>query len=301
MRHLKVIAYVPVLGRIVRPLGYPVGWALIDVPEPAFADRVWALVRLARTYEFWVLAGLLLGVVVAVRRLRGRDVRAVLADRWMSWLAVLVVYIAAWEVLILWKFPKAFVGWFPSFAPLVAVLFGVGFARLLTLPDLSALARRIVLGALIVLLLAPMAIVRHPLLVVGGEAAPLQALDVAAAHFRRVVKPGAKVFLWGDSMPLYLAGIRPYLRQIHSTNTYALVEDRVAIEKSGLWGRKEMEEWLGRDADYVVLEPSTLDQYRERHPDHMARFDALLREHFELIDRVDEYPWQVFEIYARRR
>ena len=83
--------------------------------------------------------------------------------------------------------------------------------------------------------------------------------------------------------------------------TYALVEDRVGIEKSGLWGRKEMEEWLGRDADYVVLEPRTLEQYRERHPDHMARFDALLREHFELIDRVDEYPWQVFEIYARRR
>ena len=32
------------------------------------------------------------------------------------------------------------------------------------------------------------------------------------------------------------------LRQIHSTNTFAFVEDRVAIEKSGPWGRKKLEE-----------------------------------------------------------
>jgi len=114
------------------------------------------------------------------------------------------------------------------------------------------------------------------------------------------VKPGAKVFLWGDSFPLYLAGILPYLQQIHSTNTYALVEDRVAIEKSGLWGRKEMERWLSTEADYVVLEPRTLDEYRARHPDHMARFDALLREHFDLVDRIEDYRWQSFELYARR-
>jgi hypothetical protein len=77
---------------------------------------------------------------VAARWLRGGDVRAVLTDRWTGWRAVLVVYIGGWQVLILWKFPKAFVGWFPSFAPLVALLLGVGFARLLTLPDLPALA-----------------------------------------------------------------------------------------------------------------------------------------------------------------
>jgi len=30
--------------------------------------------------------------------------------------------------------------------------------------------------------------------------------------------------------------------QIHSTNTFAFIEDRVAIEKSGPWGRKKLEE-----------------------------------------------------------
>ncbi len=302
-RHLKIVAYVPVIGRLVRSLGYPAGFALVDIPEPVLWDRLWAFVRLGRMYEFWALAALLLCLMVAGRRLRGRATPVVFSDRWTIWLAVLIVYIAFWQVLILWKFPKAIVGWFPSFAPLCAVLLGVGFARLLSFPGLGRRARGVTIGALVALLLAPVIIVRHPLLVSGADAhaAPLQDLGAAAAHFRRDVKPGAKVFLWGDSFPLYLAGILPYLQQIHSTNTYALVEDRVAIEKSGLWGRKEMERWLSTEADYVVLEPRTLDEYRARHPDPMARFDALLREHFDLVDRIEDYRWQSFELYARRR
>jgi len=114
------------------------------------------------------------------------------------------------------------------------------------------------------------------------------------------MKPAAKVFLWGDSFPLYLAGILPYLRQIHSAWTFAVVEDRVAIQKSGFWGREEMERWLSTDADYVVLEPQTLEYYRARYPDLMAKFDSLLRQHFNLIDTIADYRWQVFELYARR-
>lgn len=302
-RHLKVLAYVPVVGRLVRSLGYPAGFALVDLPEPVLWDRVWAFVRLARMYEFWALAALLLCLVVVSRRLRGRATGIFFADRRVLWLTGLIVYIMFWQVLILWRFPKAVVGWFPSFAPLVAVLLGVGFARLLALPDLGRRARGIAMAALVAFMLAPMIIVRHPLLVSGADAgaAPLRDLEAAAAHFRRDVKPGAKVFLWGDSLPLYLAGILPYLRQIHSTNTYALVEDRVAIQKSGLWGREEMERWLSAEADYVVLEPRTLEQYRVRHPDHMARFDALLRRHFDLVDTIGDYRWQVFELYARHR
>jgi 4-amino-4-deoxy-L-arabinose transferase-like glycosyltransferase len=302
-RHLKILAYVPVIGRLVRSLGYPAGFALVDVPEPVLWDRLWAFVRLGRMYEFWALAALLLCLIVAMRRLGGRATGGIFSDGWTVWIAVLIVYIGCWQVLILWKFPKAVVGWFPSFAPLCAVLLGVGFARLLSLPDLGRRGRVITTAALVILFLAPVIIVRHPLRVSGADAhaAPLQDLEAAAAHFRRDVKPGAKVFLWGDSLPLYLAGILPYLQQIHSTNTYALVEDRVAIEKSGLWGRKEMERWLSTDADYVVLEPRTLDEYRARHPEHMARLDALLREHFDLVDKIEDYRWQGFELYARRR
>ena len=110
------------------------------------------------------------------------------------------------------------------------------------------------------------------------------------------MKPGAKVFLCGDSFPLYLAGILPYLRQIHST----VLEEHVAIQKSGFWGRDEMEQWLSTDADYVVPEPQTLELYRARYPDLIARRDSLLRQHFEFIDTIKDYRWQVFELPARR-
>jgi len=285
----------------VRSLGYPVGWSLIDVPEPALRDRAWALIRLARMYEFWTLAALLLCAILIFRRLKRLET-GVFADRRMSLLAALLLYISFWQVLILWKFPRAFVGWFPSFAPLAAIILGVGFARVLGQADVGRGARRITAALLVLLMAAPMMIVRHPLLVPAGEAgaAPLTALRAAGAHFKKLVKPGAKVFLWGDSFPLYLAGIQPFLRQIHSTNTFAVVEDRVAIQKSGLWGREEMERWLSTDADYVVLEPQALVSYRARYPDLMARFDSLLRQHFELIDKIEDYRWQVFELYARR-
>lgn len=301
-RHLKVLAYVPVVGRLVRSLGYPVGWSLIDVPEPALWDRVWAVIRLARMYECWTFAALLLCAIVIVRQLKGLETPHVFADRRVALLAALLVYIAAWQVLILWKFPKAFVGWFPSFAPLAALLLGVGFARVFGLPDFGRGARRITAALLVLLMIVPMIIVRHPLLVPAGEAgvAPLPALRAAGDHFKKLVKPGAKVFLWGDSFPLYLAGILPYLRQIHSTNTFAVVEDRVAIQKGGLWGREEMERWLSTDADYVVLEPQTLEPYRARYPDVMARLDTLLRQHFELLDTIEDYRWQTFRLYARR-
>jgi hypothetical protein len=33
----------------------------------------------------------------------------------------------------------------------------------------------------------------------------------------------------------------------------------------------------------------------------MARLDALLLEHFDLVDKIEDYRWQRFEFYARRR
>jgi hypothetical protein len=61
-----------------------------------------------------------------------------------------------------------------------------------------------------------------------------------------------------------------------------------------------MERWLSTDADYVVLEPHTLEPYRARYPDVMARLDTLLRQHFELIDTIEDYRWQTFRLYVRR-
>jgi hypothetical protein len=122
----------------------------------------------------------------------------------------------------------------------------------------------------------------------------------AAAHMRELVPPGARVFLMGDSLIPYLAGETPYLQQIHSTNTLAVVQERRGIEKGGLWGDREMEIWLAKDADYVVIEPQEVDYLATRRPEQVARFRALLAEHFERIGRIDDYRWFVYEVYARR-
>ena len=78
------------------------------------------------------------------------------------------------------------------------------------------------------------------------------------------------------------------------------MQERRGIEKGGLWGDSEMELWLTKDADYVVIEPQEVDYLATRRPAQIARFRALLAEHFERIGRIDDYRWFVYEVYARR-
>jgi hypothetical protein len=117
---------------------------------------------------------------------------------------------------------------------------------------------------------------------------------------RELVPPGARVFLLGDSLIPYLAGSTPYLQQIHSPETLAIVQERRGIEKGGLWGDREMELWLSKDADYAVVGPQVVDYLATRRPGQIARFRALLAEYFDRIGRVDDYRWLVYDIYVRR-
>ena len=61
-----------------------------------------------------------------------------------------------------------------------------------------------------------------------------------------------------------------------------------------------MELWLSKDADYVVIEPQEVDYLATRRPGQIARFRALLAEHFQRVGRIDDYRWFVYEVYARR-
>jgi 4-amino-4-deoxy-L-arabinose transferase-like glycosyltransferase len=301
-RHLKVLTYVPLVTRLVSSLGYPSGSDLVDIPTPTLSERLMAVVRFGRMYEFWWLAALVLGTLLVATWWRGRPVHAFVGNWRVRVVAGGLAYIALFQVLILWDFPKALVAWFPSFAPLVPVLLGTGFA--LVLSDAGwRTGGRVAIGAILVgLLVAPAVIIRHPLLPAGPDAAarPIRDMAVAAAHMRELVPPGARVFLLGDSLIPYLAGITPYLQQIHSTNTLAVVQERRGIEKGGLWGDSEMDLWLTKDADYVVIEPQEVDYLATRRPEQIARFRALLAEHFERIGRIDDYRWFVYEVYARR-
>jgi len=301
MRHLKVLAYVPVLNRVVVPLGYPRGWELVDIHAPTSFDRVWAFIRFARMHEFWTIAAAFLLIVIAARFLRQRQ--RVEMNTYVVALIGLIVYIAAWQVLVLWSFPKAFVAFFPSWSPLVAIVLGVGFASALhQSPDRRAL-RFASIAVLIVCCVGPTLIIRHPLLPSGADAdaLPLRDLNSAAEHLRRLIPRGAKVFLWGDSLPVYLADRTPYLRQIHSVYTFSIVDNPQLVEKSGMWGRREMQLWLGTDADYALLEPTIVDEYRARWPARVQELQALLDRNFRLVDRVQDFRWMVFDVYERRR
>jgi 4-amino-4-deoxy-L-arabinose transferase-like glycosyltransferase len=301
-RHLKILAYVPLARHLVRPLGYPLGWSLIDMPEPAISERLLALVRFARMYEFWVLALLLLGGLLILCWLRGMPVRAFVGDARLRLVAAGIAYITLFQIVIMWDFPKAIAAYFPSYAPLVALLLGVGFALVLRDAQWRPVERLSIVAALILVVIAPAVIVRHPLLPSGADAGakPVRDLTAAATHMRALVSPGARVFLLGDSLIPYLAGSAPYLQQIHSTNTLAVTQERHEIEKGGLWGDREMEFWLSKDADYVVVDPQVVDYLATRHPEQIARFRSLLAEHFDRIGRVDDYRWLVYDIYVRR-
>ncbi len=301
-RHLKILAYVPIGRHLVRPLGYPLGWSLVDIPTPEASERFAAVVRFGRMYEFWMLALVALAGLLVLGQWRGRPIGAFLRDGRVRLVAAAIVYITAFQVLILWDFPKALVAWFPSYAPLVAVLLGVGFALVLRDGGWGRSGRVAIGAALVLLMVAPAVVIRHPLLPIGADAAarPMQDLAVAAARMRALVPPGARVFLLGDSLIPYLAGATPYLQQIHSTNTLAVVQERRGIEKGGLWGDREMERWLSSDADYVVLEPQIVDALATRRPGQIGRLRELLAAHFERAGRVDEYRWLVYDIYARR-
>jgi hypothetical protein len=300
-RHLKILAYAPVANRLARAFGYPDPRSLVDLPAQTLGDRVFALVRFARAYEFWMLAGAALVAVALALWWRGRT-PGPFSDRRLLLLVGLLAYATLWQICFTWALPKALVGYFPSLAPLLPVVLGVGYARTLAALGDSPWARRLTLTVLGVTLIAPTVIVRHPLLPSGGEAAISQraALASGADHIRRIVPAGTRVFLWGDSMLLYLAGRRPYLRQIYSEQTFVGEGDRFTIERSGLWSSQEMERWLTVDADVVVLEPLLIERHRRTRPSQMARLEALLGEYFERIERVDDYPWLPYEVYRRR-
>lgn len=299
-RHMKLLLYVPGVNRVPGLLPYPNPWRLIEVPQPTLAERIGGVARFGRTYEFWILALAFLVVLILIRRVRGMPARTFFESSWVRIIAGLAIYLAIWQIFILRDYPRAFIAWFPSWAPLVAIVLGVEFTTVLTQRDWGPPARAVIATILAALVVLPMAIVRHPLLPMERDARPLHDLSASAAHFGRLVPAGSKVFLWGDSLPLYLAGVTPYLRQIHSANTLALREDRVAIEKSGLWGERELETWLGRDADYAVVEQLILDYYGPRAPAQVARITTLLQTHFERLDRVQDYPWFVYDVYRRR-
>jgi 4-amino-4-deoxy-L-arabinose transferase-like glycosyltransferase len=303
VRHLKVLAYVPLVNRLVESLGYHAVFPLIGHRSQESPQQLLGVLRLVRMYEYWALAAALLVAAICIRRWRGRDVRPFFDDRRTMSLTLLLAFTFLAQLPVYGDRFRELAGLFPSFAPLLPLLLGIGYVTLLEQKEWSAPGWRLfAIGGLTAILVAPLMIVRHPLLPSGADAGatPLADLDRAARHLHELIPPGTKVFLYGYAIPLYLADRVPYYRQIHDPNSLASVEDHPRIQRNGLWGLAEMEAWLGTDAEYAVIMPVVVTALRPTRPVPIARMEALLAQHFERIARVDEYRWWVCDVYRRR-
>ena len=301
VRHLKILAFVPVLGRLVEPLGYHSTLPLTAFQPFPLGDWPLTLLRLLRMYEFWALAVAAAAVFLLARALRQEGTGRLFQNRPLILLVVFFGYVALSQCVLFLDRLKQYASYFPSWAPILPIILGVVYSALLSLPDLGRWSRRLLVAVLAVVLTAPVVIIRHPLLPSGAEVHPAakRQLDTAVAHFRRIIPSTAKVFLLGNSLPLYLAGRDPYLQQIYSIEALAAVENRALIPTHGLWGIAEIEAWLSDDADYAVVQPAVLAHHRAARRLQIERIEALLAQRFVRIDQVDEYPWFTYDVYER--
>ena len=321
--HIKIFAYTP-FREWVAPLGYYSWHTLMEDPEHVwtsdYADIGWdatlggRLVLIARSFAFFLkryavwmaaLAGL------ALLRLWQSH-----ADRpagplwgppglrftfWLFW------YLVAWQFVIVGPYIKQGFAYVGAVAPLLAVALGWLFAAVWQGQALPRAVRAVALaGMVLALVVSPWVHRQHYLprrISLPDAAVPV--LGTLAGRLAAVIPAGeTRVFLLADPMPLHLAGRRSYLRQFHQhLMVFTSVREQSRYIRSGMWGRAEMEEWLGSDAQFAILQDSVTRFYRGRRPyqDILARMDALLARNFTLVATLKGVGGDTFLVYRRSR
>ena len=300
--HLKILAYVPGVHRLVTALDYRSGYSMggqhVFYTREVGESALW----FARRHAPWLAASALLAGFALVARRAGR------APRWPTGVlvvAALAVYTLAWQVVILRIYLKSVAAWAVPFAPLWAIVLGCAAAGLLRDGALPWPWRRLLACGLGAILLVSPTFSPHPSMPRPlPERTFMSALTDAAAGIRSVVPPGTRVFVFGNPLPSFLAGAELYLRQTSHYTTLVPSPDRRAIQRSGLWGREELEEWLGREARYAIIEPGAVVQLSklEAYAPLMARLETLLAERFERRAEIGDVAGVVRQqVYVRRR
>lgn len=304
--HLKILAYVPVLQRVVAPLGYVSALTLDDRETLALGAQLYQVLRVVRRYEFWALAGALLIGLGCWRWVAGR--RMGFPQGWAGaqvrmLTALLAASVGALFVMYYWN--SRWVGlYFLPYAPLTALLLGVGWAGLLDTARPERRSQRLLLVVLAGLLLPPLYFARNPLLPTGDLAKkdPVGSAYAAAAHIRALVPPDARVFFYGLNEIYYLSG-RPitYLQQMYVPFQFVRVpsEDWI-VHRSGFVTAPEMRYWLSRDADHAVIDSTFVETMRPEFVAEEREMLALLDRHFEPIGSVTEFPLRTFTVYRRK-
>jgi 4-amino-4-deoxy-L-arabinose transferase-like glycosyltransferase len=302
--HWKLLAHVPGLRVVADSFGYHSVFFFNETLEQASgAQLLWSVLLFARRYESWTIGAIGLAAVFGWSWLRGRW-RPGRLRLDAVFLAALLLYSLVALAVIFQANVKWAIAYFPTFAPLAAVLMGAAFAAALTNPRLDVVARVATVGSLAAALTLSVLVVRNPLFPVpAGQLF----LDDAVARMERIAKelrahipPGARVFLLGHSLPLHLAERLPYLQQVLTPWTF--VEGHAEswrIQRSGLWGPAQMVAWLGDEADYAVVQPALVEQLRGNRWATAQCLDALLEANFRRVARLDGYPWAVYDVYRR--
>jgi hypothetical protein len=318
--HLKLLAYVPIARNWVAPLGYHAWFSLIEDARSlsaseyfeatwglTWAERVTQLARsvlfLVKRYATWLALFALLSALTLSRRRDGARASCWQAPGCRFTLALFWAVVMA-QFVVLGPWSKQAIGYVGAIAPLFAVVLGVLVADALALPTASVrLATAAALG--LVLLASPWLHRHHnlPRRISLADAAIPEAGRVAARLRSIIPEHERRVFLLADPLLIHLAGRHAYLRQSHQHKwMFTTMQDAARYRRSGVWGPAEVEEWLGTDAQYAVLESDVLDFYAGRplFRPVLARMDQLLAERFTLVERVAMADGTSVAVYRRR-
>jgi hypothetical protein len=303
--HMKLLAHVPVLGRLVESMGYRSVLYFQPVNAHGRTGLVWSLVLLGRRYESWLAAASAIAGAGLISRVPVRAILPLATRGAIMTIGVLTAWILCWHFVIFRINFRWVVAYVPDFAPLIAVLLGVVAARLLGDVAVTRLGRTVLLAGLLLAFTVSVIHMRNPLMPrpvprpFGGD--PVQALEKAAERMRALVQTDKPVFLYGQSMPAYLAGLPVYLPQLMTPRSLTMNdEDDRTVTRSGVWGRKQIERWLGSEAEYAIISPPTLKTFEVDRPESIARIRALLAERFVLVGQVNDAPWLPYEVHRRR-
>jgi 4-amino-4-deoxy-L-arabinose transferase-like glycosyltransferase len=304
--HLKLLAHVPLLGGLVEHLGYRSILHFQAVPQSDLPTQIWSLARFARRFESWALAAA--GIGVATLFLRGRGWRRGFEGKGRALVAVgaLGAWLLVWHFIMFRLNFKWAIAYFPDYAPLFAVVMGVVPTALWQRADLLRPARAVLAVTLAASLVVSVVFIRIPMMPTPVPRAfrndSVQQIGRAADRLAALVPPGARLFYFGPPMAAHLAERRPYLQQLMAPGTFVPNDtDTRTMSRSGVWGRAEIERWLGREVGYAVVNPEHLDSYAAAgRAEGVARIRALLQERFEPIGRIDDAYWSVLEVYRRR-
>jgi hypothetical protein len=320
--HLKLLAYVPVLREWVSGLGYYPWHTLIEDVHllgsdyatvswgTSFRDQLVGIPSAVglyiKRYAVWLVALASLLALAAWPARRSPTAPRLFEPAGLRFVFVLYWYLLATQFAVLGPLRKHAFAYMGAVAPLLAIAIGCVFARIWARLPPASFGRTAIVTAIVLALAVSPWVHRHHNLprIISLSPAPIPALQRTAERLAALIPAGEiRVFSLADPLPVYLAGRRTYLRQFHQHRfVFTTLRDPARTRRSGVWGPVDMEQWLGADARYAVIQSSTVDFYRARqgYAEVLTEMESLLTRNFILLETFEENGGGTLSVYRRR-